>query len=206
MAAVRTARRVAVIASATALGISAGACGSDAGRPAPSPATVAVDRPAVERHDSLVDDALRAMRQAALAGDRLGVDRAQQQLEQLAQTDPAPKTPSTARDPYERAMDDFAFKRAPLYVQQISTTAGSHRVYVGVDRAAFCLLTSTARLAAIRGVYAPLDRRLRSAGVSDLEFVVVPLTRTAATIERALAVGRSGAIRLTARGRKCVAP
>ncbi len=199
----RAARRVAAIVCAAALVTSAAACGSAAGRPAPLPATVTRDLPTAERHDSLVDDALRAMHHAAVAGDRLGVDRAQQQLQHLARSDPAPTTPSTAGDPYERAMDDFAFKRAPLYVQQISTTAGSHRVYVGVDRAAFCLWTAEARVAAVRGVYAPLDRRLRAAGVSDLQFVVVALTRTEATLEGALAVGRRETIRLTARGRRC---
>lgn len=199
----RAARRVASIVSATVLLISAGACGSDPGRPAPRPATVAAEQSTAERQDSLVDDALRAMHQAAVAGDRPGVDRAWQQLEQLARSDPAPKAPSTAADPYERAMDDFAFKRAPLYVQQISTTDGSHRVYAGVDRAAFCLLTTDARLAAVRGAYAPLDRRLRSAGVDDLQFVVVPLTRQEATLDRAFAVGRRATIRLTARGRRC---
>lgn len=123
------------------------------------------------------------------------------ELEQLAHTAPVKK--SSAHDPFQRMLDEFQFKRAPLFVRQVTSTAGGHRIYVGVDRAAFCLLAPDGRVAAVTGVYGPADRRLRAAGVTDLQFVVVPPSLKAASYASALAIGRRGAVRLTRRGQHC---
>ena len=100
-------------------------------------------------------------------------------------------------------LDEFEFKRAPLFVQQITSSPESHRVYLAVDRAAYCLLDRDTRRAVVDEVYGPEDRTLRAAGVTDLEFVVVALTGRAARFAQALAIGRDGVVRLTQRGRTC---
>ena len=76
-------------------------------------------------------------------------------------------------------------------------------MFASVDRAAFCLLTGEARIAAVKGAFDPIDRRLRAAGVDDLQFVVVGLTTTGAALEQALALGQRARVRLTPRGRAC---
>lgn len=162
-----------------------------------------MDQQERERRDRAVERALAAMRAAALQGDRTAVVRQQQQLERLARTDPRSATTSSARDPFQRLLDDFEFKRAPLFVQQITSSPGSHRVYVGVDRATYCLLAQDARQSVVEEVYGPAEREQRVAGVTDLEFVVVPVTGRVATFEQALAVGRRGSVRLTQGGRTC---
>lgn len=55
----------------------------------------------------------------------------------------------------------------------------------------------------VEQVYGPAERKLRAAGVTDLEFVVVPVTGRVATFKQALAVGQMGTVRLTQRGRAC---
>ena len=101
-----------------------------------------------------------------------------------------------------RMLDEFRFKQAPLYVQQV-TSSDDHRIYVSVNRDAFCLLRARARLAAAAKVYEPADRRLRKGGVEDFEFILVPVAGTAPTDDRALAIGKRGRLRLTERGRNC---
>ncbi len=190
-----------MIVTVCALGAAIGAC-SDADdrsdRRAP-----AVDQEAVDRRDREVERALTAMRAAALRNDRAAVERQQQELERLARSDPEAKAKSSARDPFERVLDDFEFKRAPLFVQQIMSSPGNHRVFVGVDRPTYCLLAPEARRSVVEQVYGPAERKLRAAGVTDLEFVVVPVTGRVATFKQALAVGRMGTVRLTQRGRAC---
>ena len=161
------------------------------------------DEQATDRHDRAVTRAVTAMHRAAMRGDRAALADAQRTLEQLARTEPTPPRTSTEKDPLRRAIDDFAFKRAPLFALQIRTTDGSHRVTVGVDRDAFCLITPAARLTAVRGAYTALERQLRSDGVSDLVFVVVVLTQREPTAKQELAIGQRGSVRLTPRGRSC---
>ena len=183
-------------------------------KPSPRPAVKQADPPtaqqladeqAADRHDRAVTRAETAMHRAAVRGDRTALADAKRNLEQLAQTDPTPPRTSTEKDPFRRAIDEFAFKRAPLFALQTRTTDGSHRVTVGVDRDAFCLITPAARLTAVRGAYNALERRLRSDGVSDLEFVVVVLTQREPTAKQELAIGQRGSVHLTPRGRAVLA-
>jgi hypothetical protein len=154
-----------------------------------------------EDADVAIDDGLIAMREAARRKDLAGVRRAQREIERAAGS--RPSRASAAKDPFERELEQFAYKRAPLFVQQTTQTQDSHVVFAGVDRATFCLQSPAARLAAVNGTYRPVDRRLRAAGVKDFEFVVVSLSQTASTIGDALAIGRGGQARLTRRGRSC---
>jgi len=156
------------------------------------------------RHDAAVDRQLRAMSRAARRGDSSGVAAAQRELDRLAHSDPAgPPRPSTARDSFQRVLDDFRFKHGPLYVQQVESFKGAHRIFVAVDRDAFCLLTPAARRQAAAAVYGPADRRLRRSGVDDFKFILVPLTARLARREQALAIGDRGRLRLTRRDRGC---
>lgn len=178
---------------------------------APPPAAKQADPPtaqefadeAVDRHDRAVSREVTAMQRAAIRADRAALARSQRNLERLAETDPTPAERSTAKDPFRRAIDEFAFKRAPLFVLQLRSTDGSHRITAGVDHHAFCLMTPAAREAAVRGVYQPFDRRLRRDGVSDLRFVVVALTQREPTAKQALAIAENETVRLTTRGRTC---
>lgn len=156
-----------------------------------------------DRHDLTVEDEVNVMHRAAIRGDRPAVARAQARLERLAKTDPTPPHTSTEKDPFARAAEELPLKRAPLFVLQVRTTDGSHRMSVGVDRDAFCLMTPAARLAAVDGAYKPFQRRLRSAGVRDLRFVVVALTQREPTAKQQLAIAERATVRLTARGRAC---
>lgn len=169
----------------------------------PTAAQQLADEQAADRHDRDVARAVTAMQRAAIRGDRAALARAQSNLERLAETDPTPAKRSTASDPFQRAIEEFAFKRAPLFVLQVRTTDGSHRITAGVDRSAFCLMTPVARQAAVRGAYDPLDRRLRTDGVGNLRFVVVALTQREPTAKQELAIAASGTVRLTTRGRTC---
>lgn len=176
-------------------------CGDS--KPVNPPARAADSQEANERHDQAVERALGAMHTAALQGDRGAVARQQQELQRLARADPRPAATSSAEDPFQRMLDDFEFKRAPLFVQQITSSPDRHRIFVGVDRATYCLLAPAARRSAVEDVYGPADRALRAAGVTDLEFVVVPVTGRVAMFGQAFAVGRAKTVRLTQRGRAC---
>lgn len=170
---------------------------------APDPPAQSDDSQDVERRDEAIEGALAAMRAAALRGDRGAVTRHQEELERLADSDPQAGARSSSADPFERMLDEFEFKRAPLFVQQITSSPDSHRVYLGVGRPTYCLLAPDARRAVVEEVYSPADEALRAAGVTDLEFVVVPMTERAARLEQALATGRRGVVRLPQRGRAC---
>lgn len=90
-----------------------------------------------------------------------------------------------------------------MYVQHVATTDGDLRAFVSVFADQFCLLSVPARTEAAEGVYGPLDRRMRDEGVTDFEFVLIPLRQSAPSLAAALAVGREGRLALTARGRTC---
>jgi hypothetical protein len=196
-------RRVIAVAATGAIGAAVTGCGSSPTPPAPASVTAPARQQAIDDHDSSVDRELAAMHQAAVAGNPIAVTGTQQRLERLAHTDPAPNAKSSAHDPFERMVDDIAFKRAPLFIQQVTTTARDHRVYVSVDRPTFCLMTPEARRDAVQRAYGPTDRRLRADGVTDLQYVVVGLSPTGAAFDRALAVRERGRVRLTGRGRRC---
>lgn len=197
-------RRLALV-PLTALATVASACGSSSGDAPSNQAKAPAGAEAADRRDIDIDRANEQLARAAGAEDRAGVLRAQRELDELARTSPGlgGSSPRSA-DPYQRAFDDFSFKRGPLYVQQLITGGDDHRAFVAVIKDHFCLLTTAARRQAADAVYQPLDRRLRDAGIDDFAFIVIPLTQTApATSAAALAVGRRGKLRLTARGRTC---
>lgn len=194
----RVTPRVLCLGAVCVLLASASGCGGDTQAPGNTrPGGV---QQAIARHDLAVDSALSTMHNAAVKGDRGGVAAAQRELEQLAQTDPTPAGTSTDTDPFRRVIDEIAFKRAPLFIQQIATSDGSHRVYAGVDRGAFCLLTPASRRAAVADVYLPIERRMRARRITDWQLVVVRLTSTAPTATDALAIGRRRDIRLAKGG------
>lgn len=201
---VRSGLALLTIACCAALGAAASGCADSTPAPAPrEPAAQQAARQAEEQREVLVERQVEAMRDAAVRGDRTATARAQQELERLARSAPAQQPGSPADDPFERMLEEFAFKRAPLFAQQITSAEGSRRLYVGVDRAAFCLLTPAARRTAVEGAYRPVDARLRADGIDDLQFVVVPLIQTRPTQAQALAIGENRAVRLTRRGRGC---
>lgn len=192
--------RLLTIACCAIFGGAASGCADSPPDAAPS------DEPnqqAEEQHDVLVERQLEAMHSAAVRGDRSATARAQQELERLARSAPTQQPSSSADDPFQRMLDEFAFKRAPLFAQQVTSAEGSRRLYVGVDRAAFCLLTPDARRTAVERAYQPVDERLRADGIDDLQFVVVPLTQSRPTQAQGLAIGEDRAVRLTRRGRGC---
>lgn len=193
-------RRLTMIAAVTAVAAAASGC-SDA--PAPERSGPPADQQAGERRDLAVEQALAEMQAAARRGDRATVAGQQRELERLARGAPKSTTTSSARDPFLRLLDDFEFKRAPLFAQQITSSPDRHRLYVGVDGPTYCLLALDTRRSVVEQVYGPAHRRLRAAGVNDFEFVLVALTERAARLEPALAIGRDGAVRLTQRGRAC---
>jgi len=182
--------RIALFVAAAVLVIAATACGGGERRPvASTPASGAA------RSDRLIDQSLTRRRRAAAAGDRAAVAREEATLDQLtARNSGAPRR--GASDPFVRMLDAFRFKTGPLYVQQITSSDGSHRLYVSVDKNAFCLRPPAARREAVEAVYLPADRKLRAVGVTDFDFVLIALATTAPSIERALARGRRGRVEL----------
>ncbi len=161
---------------------------------------------AADERDIEVDRVNAQLERAAKAKDRSGVVQAQRRLDALASAERGQRSdeePEPDPDPYQAVLQDFGFKQGPLYVQQIDTSGGDRRAYVAVIAAQFCLSTPEARLDASRAVYAPLDRRMRAAHIKNFEFVVVPASETEKKLADALAIGRGGQLRLTARGRAC---
>jgi len=136
-------------------------------------------------------------------GDRGGVARAERELDRLAEAEQEIETDSPgSEDPYMRVVLGLGFKQAPLYVQQ-SISSSDHRLFVRVNEDAFCLMGVDERWDAAAAVYGPADEQLRRDGVRDFEFILVPLTDTDPTEDEALALGRNGRLRLTAKGRDC---
>jgi len=193
-----------MIATAGAVGCgqsSGGARSTSASSPGQSAQQIAS-----EKHDNDAQRANDDLARAARAKDRAAVGRAQRKLDELARSDPSPAVdaagpPST--DQYRNVIDGFAFKQAPLYVQQITTSDSDHDAFVAVIVEQFCLSTIDVRTKAANSVYEQLDARLRKAQITDLAFIVVPVTQTAPTRGQALAIGRGGHLRLTKRGRTC---
>ena len=175
----------------------------DGSEPPPSPVDEAAAGDEEER-DASVERQLRAREDAATAGDRAGVARAERELDRLAdQAPPDESGKAKPQDPYDRMIAAFRFKQAPLYVQQIESSSSDHRLFVRLNEDAFCLLTADARQAAAAAVYDPADRQLRSEGVDDFEFILVPLRLEDAEAKDALAIGRRGRMQLTRAGRAC---
>lgn len=189
---------VALAASAVLVATGCGGHAAARGRTTIPPRTPAASAPA-----DPVDQLVAARARAALAGDRQAVAATERRLDRLARRQPARMTGATGRGPFGRMLDAFRFKQAPLFVLQNQTTGGSHVLFSRVDRAAFCLQTPAARLAAVRRTYAPLDRGLRRHRVRDFVWYVVPIGTRAATPRGALAIGRGGRAALTTAGRTC---
>lgn len=165
----------------------------------------AAERAGDER-DIEIDSVNAQLERAAKAKDRAGVAQSQRRLDALASAErehPGDEAPESDPDPYQAVLEDLRFKQGPLYVQQIDTSGGDRRAYIAVIGAQFCLSTPEARLDAARAVYAPLARRMRAANIENFEFVVVPTSETEKKLADALAIGRGGQLRLTARGRDC---
>lgn len=76
-------------------------------------------------------------------------------------------------------------------------------LFASVDRAAFCLMTTTAQCDAIEAVYRPAERTLLAARVRDFQFILVELTQRAPDHAKALAVAERGQLRLTTRAKRC---
>lgn len=154
-----------------------------------------------DKVDESIEDTLEQRARAAQDGDRAAVARAQRRLDSLATQRASRPASPPAKDLFERVIQTFSFKTAPLYVQQITSADGGHRLFVSVNKQAFCLQRAEARRRAVETVYTPIDKKLRAAGVRDLDFVLVPLSETQPEVRRALARGRGGRVEMT-RGRR----
>jgi len=75
--------------------------------------------------------------------------------------------------------------------------------FVAILRPYFCYLSAPDRVRKVRAVYLSIQRRLSRAGVHDFEMVVGPPSSRAPERADALAIARTGAVRLTARGQYC---
>lgn len=202
----RTLATTALVALAAATTASCGR--SDSASTGPTRTARATPSPqqiAAERRDREIDDVNSELGRASRERDRAAVALAERRLDALARTpaeQAAMRRPS--EDAFNRALDTFRFKQAPLYAQQLVSEADDHRALAAVFREHFCLKAPDARSAAAQAVYGSLERRMRAAGITDFEFVVIPLTSTAdLTTIRPLAIGRHGRLRLTRRGRSC---
>ena len=103
--------------------------------------------------------------------------------------------------PLDKVLSRLPIGEPPLYVRQYLTFEGSHRVYTAVaPKRFFCGKTPARRKAAVTAFYRDADRRFRRAGIDDFVQVVTPVGGSAGELP-ALAVGRRGAVSLTARGR-----
>ena len=190
-------RRIAVLIPALALV----ACGAET-PPSPTPSPTRDAQTQAERRDTDIEKQLRARAKAAAADDRDAVSAAEKELDRLTDEAPPPAAQGGSEDPFFDQIKTFPFKQAPLYVQQIVSGA-DHRLFARVNEDAFCLLTPEAREDGASTVYAPMQARLRSAGVNDFEFWLTPLSSAMPRERDALAVGRDGSLRLTAAGHAC---
>lgn len=136
----------------------------------------------------------------------------------------------------DRALDALPLKKPPLDVRQwvtddkqpdlVSSTAAqrarfyrlppagrlnrlrprlAHRVYARVPAKRWNAMTVAQRTAAVRGFYKQAQRAFAARGIGDLVLVVSPLSDGVASLP-ALAVGRGGAVHLTALGRGPAGP
>ena len=175
------------------------ACGVSSSPTATS--TPTPDVQASNRRDTEIERQLRLRTKAAAEGDATAVAAAEQALDRLAAQAP-PAVRGRSQDPFFRAVEEFAFKRAPLYVQQIVSGA-DHRLFARVNEDAFCLLAKGAREKAVTTVYTPMEARLRAAGVTDFVFVLTSLSAATPKERDALAIGEGGQVRLTPDGEAC---
>lgn len=163
------------------------------------------DRDADDQRGNAVDRANDQLTRAAHAKDRRAVARAQRKLDELARTDTTTGSPA-ALSVYQQALGAFKFKQAPLYAQQLlsSDVNDDHRAYAGVMEDLFCLSSTKTREGAATAVYAPLEQRMRKAGITDFALIIVAVAQRANPQEsQALAIGRHGQLRLTKRGQTC---
>lgn len=101
----------------------------------------------------------------------------------------------------ERIVSDLPIRKPPLFVEQYITSKGSSTVYTAVGpKRFFCGMSVARRKAAVTEFYRTADKRFRSKGVRDFVQVVTPVAETTERLP-ALAIGRKGSVRLTARGR-----
>src|SRR5215212_806813 len=117
----------------------------------------------VEAVEARVEAANQRVLQAARSRDRPALAQAERSLTALRKREDAvegaPDQPST--DPFERELDRFEFKQAPLFVQQITSSENDRVLYTSVFRPQFCLKTPAERLDVVRQVYLPVNARLR---------------------------------------------
>jgi hypothetical protein len=156
-----------------------------------------------EQIDESIERTLEERNRAAAVGDRAAVTEAERRLDESAKRLPEPDTGPPPRDPFDRVLEAFEFKTAPLYVETITSTDGSHQLFVSVDKDAFCLRRPTARRRAVEAVYLPAEKMLRAREVNDFDFVLVPTTTAAPTTRMAMARGRGGRLRMIAGRRGC---
>ena len=212
----------AILASAAVAG-----CGGDAGSPgttasasaaseaSPAPTDSSADDEVAKRDEEVgetpeerIEDELEAtnerLARAAKQGDRDAVRRAEERLDELSrQRGPREPLDELAADPYLRFLDTIEYKRAPLYMQQTSSSREDHILFVGLFAEQFCLRPADVRRGLVKDFYERGHRRLAADGVDDFVVYVVPLTEVAPEAKQALAVGRDGAVRLTKRGKRC---
>jgi len=155
--------------------------------------------------DDAIERANRDLLQAAKAGRRRDVARAEAALAQATRRrDAADKSPAhLPRDPFERELDGFPIKESPLFVQQVTSSDGDHKLFVSVSRPLLCLQSPADRPRRVHETYDPVERRLRGAGIEDFEMIVTPLTLQAPTLSDALVVASGDTVVLTSRGRAC---
>jgi len=155
--------------------------------------------------DDAIDTANRELFHAAKAGRRTDVARAETALTRASQRRNAAHKPPAHRpkDPYVRELDSFPVKEPPLFAQQMTWSEDDHVLFLSVSRAYLCLKDPADRLRRVRETYAPVERRLRRAGIKDFEIVVTPVTPQAPTRSGALAKGAAGTVTLTNLGRAC---
>jgi hypothetical protein len=175
--------------------------------PSASPTDESDEDAAEKSASALEDEQERLIDQISAAskrGDRAAVARLEKRLTHVSrQSDGTDEQDPTAAEPYQREIERFNFKQAPLYALQITTSLRDHLVFVSVDPDQFCLRSPAERLSSVRAVFEPADRRLRAGGVRDFEMIVGPPSRAAPERSDALAIGADGEARLTAHGRTC---
>lgn len=183
---------VAMAVALTACGGSGQPDGSSTARPADSAASTEAAR------EAELTRLLREIKAAESGGDQARVAELEDELVKLELEEDAEF--EIPRTPFDRVVDDLPLHRPPLYVAQLMIDEGSHRLVVRPPaRKFFCGRSLDERLRAVRSYYTAADRRMRAAGVRDLELVVDALRNTGTV--RALAVAEKGKVRLTKRGR-----
>ena len=103
--------------------------------------------------------------------------------------------------PFERIVSELPIRKPPLFVEQYITEKGSTTVYTAVSLKRFlCGRSAAQRKAAVAAFYREADRLFRRRGIRNFVQVVTPVAATTEELP-ALATGRNGSVKLTARGR-----